>query len=515
MFNNKIEELLAIKKGGIWVRTSDEKEVLVAIKNILDATDEFENVYTWSMTAGIELIKTVNGNLTYENKTGPGVDKLFAQLRDEVTNTSIDNNAYILKDYHLVLNNPNAVRAIRDMKEKRSEKYIPLIVISPVCDIPVEFEKLFAIVEYENPTQDEIKNLLGVYESKSNVVLPNKSQLSKLFVGFSRQEIIETIMLSVNKYGEVNVSEISEKKIQIIKDTGVLDYKRPVVTLDDIGGNYKLKSWLEESMQCMSPEAKEYGVPSPKGYLALGIPGTSKSIMAEAFAGQLNQPFLKLDMSKIVSKFAGESERNASKALELIKSCAPCVLLIDEVEKKLGGYASSNKSDSGAIARVFGQILEFMQDNESGVYVIMTSNDVSQLPPELTRAGRLDAIWYFSLPDSDEREEIFKVHFNKIKKSVDLTTLRNIVKNTNEYTGAEIEQIVKYAIRKAFIRKTATNTDKGITVDDLNSAKNLVVPIAKSSKEKIKALELWAKGRALYANERESKIKIENMDDII
>lgn len=98
-------------------------------------------------------------------------------------------------------------------------------------------------------------------------------------------------------------------------------------------------------------------------------------------------------MDKILSKYAGESERNIAKALTLIKSCAPCVLLIDEVEKALGGIKSSNASDSGVVARAFGKVLEFLNDNDNGVYVIMTSNDVSQLPPELTRAGRLDAIW--------------------------------------------------------------------------------------------------------------------------
>lgn len=226
-------------------------------------------------------------------------------------------------------------------------------------------------------------------------------------------------------------------------------------------------------------------------------------------------PFLKLTMDKILSKYAGESERNIAKALTLIKSCAPCVLLIDEVEKALGGIKSSNASDSGVVARAFGKVLEFLNDNDNGVYVIMTSNDVSQLPPELTRAGRLDAIWYFGLPDENEREEIFKVHFSKVNQTVSSDVLELAVKETQNYTGAEIEQIVKSAVKKAFIRMKKTNTEMAITKTDITDAKEQVVPISKSSKEKINQLELWAKGRALYANKREKKVKLNLDTDII
>lgn len=201
------------------------------------------------------------------------------------------------------------------------------------------------------------------------------------------------------------------------------------------------------------------------------------------------------------------------KALNLVKSCAPCVLLIDEVEKALGGYKSSNSSDSGAIARAFGLVLEFLNDNDNGVFVVMTSNDVSQLPPELTRAGRLDAIWYFTLPTLEERIQIFNIHLNKTGKIVPETTIREIAKATDKYTGAEIELIVKSALRRAYLEKVKTGEDKGITYDILLKAVNDVIPIAVSSKEQILGLERWAQNRALFANgdskkqEEQRKIK--------
>ena len=84
-------------------------------------------------------------------------------------------------------------------------------------------------------------------------------------------------------------------------------------------------------------------------------------------------------MSKLLSKFVGESERNIDEAINIINQVAPCVLLIDEVEKALGGYKSSNASDSGTLARVFGKVLNLLADNDKGIFTVMTSNQGTRL----------------------------------------------------------------------------------------------------------------------------------------
>jgi SpoVK/Ycf46/Vps4 family AAA+-type ATPase len=155
-------------------------------------------------------------------------------------------------------------------------------------------------------------------------------------------------------------------------------------------------------------------------------------------------------------------------------------------------------------------------NNDKGIFTVMTSNNVKDLPPELTRAGRLDAIWYFSLPNEEERQEILAVHFKKREQKVPEPIVREIAKETQGYTGAELEQIVKSAIKKAYVRK-AKNIDNEfeITKKDLIESKKEVIPISKSSKEKIAALEQWAKGRALFANEKtgnSKKIELDNID---
>ena len=322
--------------------------------------------------------------------------------------------------------------------------------------------------------------------------------------------------LSFIKYGTINLEIVNEKKIEIINESGVLDYKVPSASLDNVGGNHKFKEWIDVVEACMTEDAREYGIPAPKGYLSVGIPGTSKSFSAEALAGKWEMPFIKLNMAKITSRYAGETERNMYKALNLVRSCAPCVLLIDEVEKALGGYKSSNSSDSGAIARAFGSVLEFLNDNDNGVFVVMTSNDVSQLPPELTRAGRLDAIWFFGLPTKEERKQILDIHLRKANKSVEDDVLEEMAKSMEKYTGAEIELVVKSSLRRAYLEKIKTGEDKGITPEILQAASEEVVPVAVSSREQIAALENWAKNRALYANgaNKEKKTRLVNVPKI-
>lgn len=148
-----------------------------------------------------------------------------------------------------------------------------------------------------------------------------------------------------------------------------------------------------------------------------------------------------------------------------------------------------------------------LNDNTNGIFCIMTSNNVKELPPELTRAGRLDAIFYFSAPTLEERKEIFKVHMNKKDLTVSDDVLKDIAVETQGYTGAEIEQIVKNSMKKAFLRCTKEGKKFEVEKVDLIAAKNDVIPITISSQEKIRDLEEWVKGRAIYASE-EPKDKV-------
>ena len=504
MFYQELLDLLKAREPGIWITTSEEKEVIVSIKNAVDTVGEYESVYTFSMTEGISEIKTENNKIVYEQlENTNNIMALYRMLQESNDKNSSKSRVWILKDYHLLLSNPNAIRTIRDLKESPNEKYTPIIIISPSNEVPLELQKTFKLMNYDTPNVEDIESLVNLWCTNKSLTIDLEAikEISKRLFGFSRSEIIKMLNLSLVKYNTLNIDIINKRKIEAINESGILDYKTPKASLDNVGGNKRFKDWVSTMEACMTEEAKEYGIPAPKGYLSVGIPGTSKSFSAEAIAGKWNVPFIKLNMAKITSRYAGETERNMYKALNLVKSCAPCVLLIDEVEKALGGYKSSNASDSGAIARAFGNVLEFLNDNDNGVFVVMTSNDVSQLPPELTRAGRLDAIWFFGLPNLEEREQILNIHLQKTNKEVASSSIHKAAVEMKDYTGAEIELVVKSALRKAYLNKVKTNEDKGITFEILQEAIKEVVPVAVSSREQIVALQRWAKNRALFAND--------------
>lgn len=502
MFFDNLLNLLKAREPGVWIVTSEEKEVMLAIKNAIDTVEEYDNVYTWSLTEGINQLTSENGQIIYEHRDAGSLNKLDTWLKESNDANLPQSRVWILKDFHLATSNPMAIRSIRDLKEHPTAKYTPIIVISPSNEVPLELQKTFKVLNYDTPAIADIQQLVTMWCNQKDLVIDSDDieLIAKRLYGFTRSEILSMLNMSYIKYNTISLDIINEKKVEEINNSGVLDYKVPSASLDNVGGNNKFKEWVNVIEACMQEEAREYGIPAPKGYLSVGIPGTSKSFSAEALAGKWNVPFIKLNMAKITSRYAGETERNMYKALNLVKSCAPCVFLIDEVEKALGGYKSSNSSDSGAIARAFGNVLEFLNDNDNGVFVVMTSNDVSQLPPELTRAGRLDAIWFFGLPTPEEREQILNIHISKANKEVAQETIKEVASTMDKYTGAEIEQVVKSALRRAYLEKISSGEDKGITKDVLIAAKEEVVPIAVSSREQIAALENWVKGRALYAN---------------
>ena len=502
MFYQNLLDLLKAREPGIWITTSEEKEVMIAIKNAIDTVEEYENVYTWSLSEGINLLTSEEGQIHYESVEGPSLQKLDAKLKESNDANLAASRVWILKDYHLALSNPIAIRMLRDVKECPTGRYTPIIIISPSNEVPLELEKTFKVLDYDTPAVEDIENLVVMWCNNKEITLSATEiiNISKRLFGFTRSEILSMLNLSFVKYNTINLDIVNEKKVEQINQSGILDYKIPSASLDNVGGNVKFKEWVEVMEQCMTTEAREYGIPTPKGYLSVGIPGTSKSFSAEALAGKWNVPFIKLNMAKITSRYAGETERNMYKALNLVRSCAPCVLLIDEVEKALGGYKSSNSSDSGAIARAFGSVLEFLNDNDNGVFVVMTSNDVSQLPPELTRAGRLDAIWYFGLPNLQERTQILDIHLKKANQNLSGAVRQRMAEQMDMYTGAEIELVVKASLRRAYLDKVKTGKDKGITTEIISAAKEEVIPIAVSSREQILSLQNWAKNRALFAN---------------
>lgn len=511
------------RKSCIWIKTQEESLTIKDIRQISMINLPKANIVIWSQTEGATIYNSVDNSSSGKSiKKLANIDNLFSFIKLNTYGGTDNNdkvvkpepNIFILRDYNNLFNDPKSIRFIRDLKEyhKQKEAYNPIIILSQIDNIPTQLTRLFKLIDYGLPNRNEILSCMNETINNIKAVslkqnkqckIPTQEELNNLInscLGLTIQEIQETVIESFIKFKEANLDFITQKKIESIQKSGVLDYKIPNTTLEDIGGNEVIKQWLLEMKELFSDEAKEFGLKKPKGYLSVGVPGAGKTCLAEAFAGTMHMPLLSLSMGRIMSRFVGESERKIMQALDVAKASAPCVLLIDEVEKALGGINSSNNTDGGVTARVFMEILKFLNDNDYGVYIIMTSNDVSQLPPELTRQGRLDAKWFFDFPKENERKEIFKIHFSKYNKEINSDLLDLAVSKTNNFTGAEIQEIVKNTIRKSFIRFKKDNNDE-LKEEDITSAINEIIPISKTSKESILALKSYCSNRFRSVNE--------------
>ena len=512
---DELKHLFVARTKCIWIKTHEEVLVIEKIKEYLLRNKLAYDVKSWSMNAGLQIEPLiVSDEKPAPDKQLASIERLIATIDQAQSNAESKTCVYILKDLHLMLENKMVIRAIRDLKEKPGyelKSYQPIIVVSPVLNIPIEHEKLFTVLEFDTPSREEITRMVNGFARKvaSNAqakgyTVPTEETINEcinLAIGLTKNEIVSFMAKSLSKYNTLNADIFYEARINLINKTGLLELINTHISMDDMGGNHIFKNWIEDVKLSMTPEAAEFGVEKSKGYVGIGIPGTSKTLSAEMIATELGLPLLKFNISKVMSSFVGKSEQNMETALNVVKACSPCVLLIDEVEKSLSGMQSSARTDGGTMARVIGSVLQFLSSSASNdVFTVMTSNDISQMPPELTRSGRLDTVWYFGLPTEEERKEIWKIHFGKTPISISDELLDYAAANSQNLTGAEIKEAVKVSMRKAYKRFMADG-NRTITEQDIELAIKEIVPVYNASKERIVALEKYAETRARFASE--------------
>ena len=198
----------------------------------------------------------------------------------------------------------------------------------------------------------------------------------------------------------------------------------------------------------------------------------------------------------------GESEGNLRRALQVIEAIGRCVVWLDEIEKALAG-ATQGGADGGVSSDALGSILSWMQERAGEAFVIATANDVTTLPPELMRKGRFDELWFVDLPTRSERVGIIGAALTACGRGApnappDMDGL-TIADATDGFTGAEIAALVPDALFTAF-----ADGARQLTTADLLQAASTVVPLAKTSAEKIEKLRAWAVGRARAATTPET-----------
>ncbi len=167
---------------------------------------------------------------------------------------------------------------------------------------------------------------------------------------------------------------------------------------------------------------------------------------------------------------------------------------MDEIDKAFAGLAGSATTDGGTGSRVLGTFLTWLSEKKAPVFVVATANDISNLPPELLRKGRLDEIFFVDLPSEAERAEIFAIHLRKRNRPVESFDLKSLAALSPQFSGAEIEEAINSALYDAFYAQ------RELSYVDVVLAIRQTVPLATTMAEQIDSLRDWAKGRARHAS---------------
>lgn len=510
-FEGRLANLVNAGFPYLFIPSYEEERVVGAIVRALENPELVKarrKVYTWTQTQGL----VCDGNRVKDTaQPVPAIDYIGRSSEDAV---------FILKDFHVYFGGERnsrpdhmVIRKLRDILPNLKSSRKTVVFLSPQLAIPGDMEKEISVLDFPLPAMEEIEATLnelteGLSPESIRLTPEEKHSLVRSALGLTLQEAENAFCRAIVQIKGLDASAIGiihEEKNQVVKKTGVLEFVRSDLGIDDIGGLENLKNWLKRRNGSWLERAKAYRIPAPKGVLITGVPGCGKSLTAKAMSAIWGLPLLKLDMGKIFGGVVGSSEENIRKAIHTAEAVAPSILWVDEIEKGFAGTRSDG--DSGTSARVFGTFLTWMQDKTAPVFVIATSNDISALPAELLRKGRFDEIFFVDLPTVREREKIFRLHLEKRVKGaevvhrIDLNSglCRELAELADGFSGAEIEQAVIAALYEAFF------AGRGLCREDLVKSIQETVPLSVTQKEQILNLRQWAATRAVLATAKEDR----------
>ena len=403
-------ELIKSRTPIVVLETNEELRALDLIKNASDQTGI--PAYAWSVTQGLQHLEKGQGR-SGDNYSEPAEILLY------IWNLSYA-GIYVLLDFHHYLENPRLIRTIKDIALTAADRKQTLVFLSHQFEIPGELNHYSARFDLQLPDEAACQQLIleearsWVEEHKGVRVKVNRQaieQMARNMTGLSVLEIKRLARHAMRDHvlDDSDVNEVTRAKYELLNKEDVIYYEPATERFSEVGGLPHLKGWLDKRRQIFCGDEKLPGVETPKGILLLGVQGSGKSLAAKAVAGSWGLPLLRLDFGTLFNKFYGETERKTREALKMAEVMAPCILWLDEIEKGL----STQDNDGGTSRRLLGTLLTWMAERQASVFMVATANDISSLPPELMRKGRLDEIFFVDLPDRAARAEIFKIHLKK------------------------------------------------------------------------------------------------------
>ena len=370
------------------------------------------------------------------------------------------------------------------------------ILLTEVLNSCQEFDKFLIFLEMNEQAVPD--SLVSVIPTVS-LPIPTVLDLEELAQQLNLSS--ELLLPGLGLYGEeicqgVRLAQASNIAI----DDTLLNYKierfqalglalNPTPKAIDVGGMDLLKKAVHQLQLDYSSKARNLGIPLPKGWLLAGPPGTGKSFVAKLIANRLQFALVTVGVDQVKAHGAVY----LSNLLSRMEAAAPIVCYFDEFDKF---FEAEGQGEAAKTREVLGVLLTWLQEKRSPVFVLATLNRLDALPPELTRAGRFDKIFYVGFPKAIERKAIFELHGGRFdSRFSDGTALtmeqwQILIDQTNFYTGAEIQAIVENAVRQRFY----DGLEIQLTLDDLLAAVDKITPLFTRDTERVLAMANRAKG---------------------
>ena len=481
-WDNQFDLLIRARTPIIWIRSNEEERVETLLRNSTKRLSP-RRLASWDYIDGITNILNSN-NLGARQPMAP---LEWLKKLDENSPTIL-----LLKDFHHFCEDPGILRMLKNLTTTLRSKPHSIIISSGLWSPSNDLEEDLTILDLPLPKEEEIKNLLSNISKASNSALEDDDlkQLTNACSGLSESRIRKVAARALAQRGKISkhdLFEVLEEKRQSIARSEVLEYCKTDKSPNDVGGLEILKDWLSQRKQAFSEEAKNFGLPLPKGVLLVGPQGTGKSLVAKAIANSWAMPLLRLDVGRLFAGLVGASEARTRETIQRAEAMAPCILWIDEIDKAFGG---DGRSDGGTSQRVLANILTWMSEKTSSVFLVATANGIDKLPAELLRKGRFDEIFMLELPSKSERHSILKLHLQQRRPNLNID-LETVVDRTQGFSGAELEQSVIEAMYFAFAEK------RELQESDLILATSQLVPLSRTAREQLESLKEWASsGRA-------------------
>lgn len=451
--------------AGLWIQSHEHDEALAELAQL--CRQEAWRMAVWDIDRGLQA----------GGEAMAAADPLSAVRALPALAVEGGTALLVLVNFHRYLTSAEVVQAVAHQVALGKQQRTFLVVLSPIVQLPVELEKLFVVLAHELPGREQLEQIARELVASPDELPDDLGRILDAAAGLTRYEAEGAFSLSLIRQGRLSPELIWELKEGTLKKSGLLQLHRGRESFADLGGLDSLKSFCQRALaraREVPPEVR------PRGVLLLSPAGCGKSAFAKALGHETGRPTLILDIGALLGSLVGQTEQNIRQALRIAEACAPCILFVDELEKALSG-ARSGSTDSGVSARLFGTLLTWLNDHASDVFFVGTCNDISQLPPEFSRAERFDGVFFLDLPGAEQRRAIWRQYQErfglpeKLVRPVD-----------TDWTGAEIRSCCRLAAL--------------LGVSLLEAAQH-VVPIARTAAESVERLRAWAHGRCLSADQ--------------